>query len=86
MVVWATHGWFHHVIVRHAATGAAVGLCERVVRPAYIGSEVEDLPYLGALRIVPSHRHRIAILKETEAPVMEAAGTVIRNLGASGRG
>lgn len=51
------------ILARESATGAAVGLCERVVRPAYVGGKVVELPYLGALRIVPSHRHRIAILK-----------------------
>lgn len=51
------------IIARDPASGAAVGLCERVVRPSYVGGRVVDLPYLGALRIVPSHRHRIAILR-----------------------
>lgn len=51
------------IIARDTASGAAVGLCERVVRPSYVGGAVVDLPYLGALRIVPSHRHRIAILR-----------------------
>jgi hypothetical protein len=51
------------IIARDTATGAAVGLCERVVRPSWVGGQVVDLPYLGALRIVPSHRHRIAVLR-----------------------
>lgn len=51
------------IIAREPANGAAVGLCERVVRPSFVGGRVVDLPYLGALRIVPSHRHRIAILR-----------------------
>lgn len=51
------------IIARDTATGAPVGLCERVVRPSWLGGEVVDLPYLGALRIAPSHRHRIAILR-----------------------
>ncbi len=51
------------IIARDPASGAAVGLCERVVRPSYVGGQVVALPYLGALRIVPSHRHRIAILR-----------------------
>lgn len=51
------------IIARDTATGAAVGLCERVVRPSTVGGAVVDLPYLGALRILPSHRHRIAILR-----------------------
>jgi hypothetical protein len=51
------------IIARECSTGAPVGLCERVVRPSWVGGTVVDLPYLGALRIVPSHRHRIAILR-----------------------
>lgn len=51
------------ILARDAATGEAVGLCERVVRPSFVCGEVVDLPYLGALRIVPSHRHRLSILK-----------------------
>lgn len=51
------------IIARDTASGAPVGLCERVVRPSWVGGKVVDLPYLGALRIVPSHRHRIAILR-----------------------
>src|SRR5215471_9343893 len=44
-------------------TGAAIGMCERVVRPAYVDGEARMLPYLGALRIAASHRHRIRLLK-----------------------
>lgn len=51
------------IIARDSASGAPVGLCERVVRPAWVGGKVVDLPYLGALRIVPSHRHRISVLR-----------------------
>lgn len=51
------------IIARDTATGAAVGLCERVVRPAWVGGEQVALPYLGALRVAASHRHRIAVLK-----------------------
>jgi fructose-bisphosphate aldolase, class II len=54
-----------------------------------IGTELR-MAFGAALRDAvardPARFDRIAILKETEAPVMEAAGTVIRNLGASGRG
>jgi hypothetical protein len=51
------------ILARDTATGAAVGLCERVVRRSWVGGKVVDLPYLGALRIVPSHRNRITILR-----------------------
>lgn len=40
----------------------------------------------GALAQDPAQFDRIAILKQTELPVMQAARAVIRNLGASGRG
>lgn len=43
--------------------GMAVGLCERVVRPAFVDGAERWLPYLGALRVAQSHRHRIAVLK-----------------------
>jgi fructose-bisphosphate aldolase, class II len=39
----------------------------------------------SALALDPARFDRIAILKETEAPVAEAARAVIRGLGASGR-
>ncbi|MCC6926829.1 hypothetical protein [Novosphingobium sp.] len=51
------------VIARDSADGTAVGLCERLVRPAWIAGQKRLLPYLGALRIARSHRHRIAILR-----------------------
>ena len=51
------------IIARDRATGTAVGLCERSVRDAFVDGEVRRLPYLGALRIAPGCRHRIAVLK-----------------------
>ncbi|MCC5983327.1 MAG: class II fructose-bisphosphate aldolase [Rhodobacteraceae bacterium] len=39
-----------------------------------------------AVNADPARYDRVAILKETQDPVMEAARAVIRNLGASGRG
>lgn len=54
-----------------------------------IGTELR-MAFGAALRDAvardPARFDRIAILKEIEAPVMEAARAVIRNLGASGRG
>ena len=53
-----------------------------------IGTELR-MAFGTALRAAitrdPSRFDRIALLKDTEAPVMEAARRVIRNLGASGR-
>jgi hypothetical protein len=51
------------ILARDEASGEVIGLCERVVRPAWVNGEVRLLPYLGALRISGSHRRRIAILK-----------------------
>jgi hypothetical protein len=51
------------ILARDDKTGAAIGLCQRIVRPAYVDGERRMLPYLGALRIAASHRHRINILK-----------------------
>ena len=53
----------HFVLARESASGEAIGLCERVVRPAFVNGAERMLPYLGALRIAQSHRRRIAILK-----------------------
>lgn len=51
------------IIARRDDTGEAVGMCERLVAPAFVRGKVERLPYLGALRVAGSHRNRIAILK-----------------------
>ena len=54
-----------------------------------IGTELR-MAFGAALRVAvnrdPARFDRIAILKDTHAPVFEAARTVIRGLGASGRG
>jgi len=51
------------IIARERASGQAIGLCERTVRPGYVDGEVRPLPYLGALRVTERHRHRIAVLR-----------------------
>jgi hypothetical protein len=51
------------ILARDDNTGAAIGLCQRVVRPTYVDGERRMLPYLGSLRIAASHRHRISLLK-----------------------
>lgn len=51
------------ILARDRASGAAVGLAERIVRPAFVDGQRCLLPYLGALRIAASYRHRIDILK-----------------------
>jgi hypothetical protein len=51
------------VLARDTASGEVIGLCERLVRPAFVGGQERLLPYLGALRVAASRRHRVAILK-----------------------
>lgn len=51
------------VIARDADSGEAVGVCERTVYDCFINGVPRPVPYLGALRIRPSHRHRISIVK-----------------------
>lgn len=43
--------------------GEAIGLCERVVHPVFVDGQERRLPYLGALRVAPSHRHRLPVLR-----------------------
>lgn len=52
------------IIARDSATGAAIGMCARSVRPAYVGGEVRPLGYIGELRIAASHRHRFHIIRQ----------------------
>ena len=51
------------IIARDSDSGEAIGLCERVVRAAYVDGEVGALPYIGALRVAASHRHKIGVLR-----------------------
>lgn len=51
------------VLARDRASGQAIGLCERAVRWGWLDGERRLLPYIGALRIAPSHRHRLSVLK-----------------------
>ena len=51
------------VLARDTGSGEAIGLYERSVWPAFVNGQVERVPYLGALRVAESHRHRIAILR-----------------------
>jgi hypothetical protein len=55
-----SHGF---IIAREHAGGAAIGVCERSVRDAFVDGEVRRLPYLGALRVTPAYRHRIRVLR-----------------------
>ena len=51
------------VLAREASSGQAVGLCDRVVRAAYVDGAARPLPYIGALRVAHSHRRRIGVLR-----------------------
>lgn len=50
-------------VLATAEAGEAVGLCERVVRPAFVNGRAVKLPYLTALRVAKSHRNRVSVLK-----------------------
>ncbi len=52
------------LIARDRSSGEAIGLCERVVRDAYVDGEIRALPYLGALRLMPHRRARIRVLRD----------------------
>ena len=52
-----------YVIARSRQSGAAVGVCEWSVREAFVDGVPRPLPYLGALRVAPAHRHRIRVLR-----------------------
>jgi hypothetical protein len=61
------------VIARSRGTGQAVGLCERIVRPAYFGGRARPLAYLGGLRVDPRYRNRISMLRGGFAAVQRFA-------------
>jgi hypothetical protein len=54
----------HYIVARTERSGQAIGLCEWSARETFIDGEVRLLPYLGALRIAASDRHRIRILRQ----------------------
>ncbi len=51
------------IIARTRETGEPVGLCEKVVWPAFVNDKLEQLPYIGALRVSEKYRNRITVLK-----------------------
>ncbi len=51
------------IILARDSAGTAVGLCERIVRPAFVDGERCLLPYLGTLRVAASHRNGIRRFK-----------------------
>jgi hypothetical protein len=51
------------ILARNRSTGQHVGVCERVVRQAFVNGEIRRLPYLAALRVIPGFRHRLLVLR-----------------------
>ncbi|NLH81614.1 MAG: hypothetical protein GX458_12320 [Phyllobacteriaceae bacterium] len=51
------------VVARERTSGRLVGLAERLVLEARVGGRIRLLPHLGALRLAPSARGRISILR-----------------------
>ena len=54
------HGY---IVARNRRNGEYVGVCERVVREAFVNGEIRALPYLAGLRVVPGFRHRRLVLR-----------------------
>ena len=53
----------HAFIIARGSAGAAIGLCERIVRQAYVNGAARALLYIGALRVARGHRSRIGVLR-----------------------
>jgi len=54
----------HVVLLSHDRhSGELVGMCDRVVYPAFVNGKPANLPYLGGLRLKPAFRNRPAIIR-----------------------
>jgi hypothetical protein len=51
------------IIAREKTSGEPVGMCEWSARRSYIDGEARLLAYLGGLRVAPTHRHRLRVIK-----------------------
>ena len=54
------------VVAHQHVAGSAprvVGVCERVVREAFVNGERRRLPYLAALRVLPEFRNQLRALR-----------------------
>lgn len=51
------------ILARNRVSGDYVGVCERVVREVFVNGELQRLPYLAGLRVVPGFRHRMLVLR-----------------------
>lgn len=56
----------NHVIVlgHDRATGQPVGMCERTVIESFVNGAPVQLPYLGALRVTPTYRNRLHVIRD----------------------
>ena len=55
------------VVAHQHVAGSAprvVGVCERVVREAFVNGERRRLPYLAALRVLPEFRNQLRALRQ----------------------
>ena len=52
-----------YILARNRHSGEYVGICERVVREAFVNGEIRPLPYLAGLRVVRGFRHRLLVLR-----------------------
>jgi hypothetical protein len=60
-----------YVLAREQSGNVAIGIYERTVWRCYVNGQVKSLPYLGALRVAQSHRHRIAVLRDGYQSIRE---------------
>lgn len=64
-----------YLLARHRNRDEYIGVCERVVREAFVNGERCRLPYLAALRVLPEFRHRLAALRGGYQAVRELLGS-----------
>jgi hypothetical protein len=62
------------ILARNRRSGEYVGVCERVVREAFVNGELRRLPYLAGLRVVPGFRHRLLVLRGGFEALRELSG------------
>jgi hypothetical protein len=51
------------IVIARDGHGELVGMCEWSARDCYVDGEIRLMAYLGGLRVVPRHRHRLSIVK-----------------------
>lgn len=63
----------HVFVIARDADGRTIGVCERIVREAFVDGAPCLLPYLGALRVNRAWRGRIGVLRGGFAKLRESA-------------